>query len=137
METSGGFSRSKQAGNSGLRRFGIHANAAHHVVAGGADFHRLLGNVNVGEFLELVIHAGEFLLNVLGGLVGDVEICATVFGAAAFFHFSVDGAGNNVSGGEFHTLGIVLFHEALARFVAKDSAFTAISFGDEDALVVG
>src|SRR5207302_5982055 len=103
-------------------------------MAGGTDFHGTFGDVNVGEFLELVIHAGKFFLHVLGGLVGDVEIGAAVFGAAAFFDFGVDGAGNDIARGKFHALGIVFFHEALAEFVAKDAAFAANGFSDKNSL---
>src|SRR5207237_7481771 len=121
-------------GDCGGGGFGFLAVAAHHVMASGGDFHGALGDVNVGEFLELVIHAGEFFLHVLRGLVGNVEIGAAVFGAAAFFHFGVDGAGNDIARGKFHALGIVFFHEPFAEFVAKDAAFAANGFGDENSL---
>jgi len=35
-------------------------------MGGGADLHRLLGDVDIGKLLELVIHAGQLLLDVLG-----------------------------------------------------------------------
>ncbi len=69
--------------------------------------------------------------------VGNIEIRATVFSAAAFLDFRVDGAGNDVARGKFHALGIVLFHEALACLVAQDAAFSANCFGDENALHTG
>src|SRR5438445_1465330 len=137
VQTGGGFAGGKKTWNGGLGGFGIHANAAHHVVAGGADFHRSFGDVHVGQFLELVIHAGELLLHVFSGLVRDVEISAAVFGAAAFFDFGVDGARNDVTRGEFHALGVVSFHEALAHFIAQDAAFAADGFGDKNALDAG
>src|SRR6266704_2937558 len=119
VQTGGGFAGGKKTRNGGLGGFGIHANAAHHVVAGGADFHRAFGDVHVGQFLELVIHAGELLLHVFSGLVRDIEISAAVFGAAAFLDFRVDGARNDVARREFHALGVVSFHEALAHFIAQ------------------
>src|SRR6202165_3411461 len=134
VKTCGGFAGGKQPGNVGLRRFGVHADAAHHVVAGGTNFHGALGDVHVGKFFELVINAGKFFLHVLGGLVRNVERRAAVFGAAAFLDFGVDGAGHYVARGEFHALGVVFFHEALARFVAQDAAFSAHRFGDQNSL---
>src|SRR5437879_2797225 len=137
VKTSGRFACGKQPGNGGLRSFGVHADAAHHVVARGTDFHGALGDVHVGEFLELVVHTGKFFLHVFGGFVRDVEVRAAVFGAAAFLDLGVDRAGHDVARGKFHALGIVFFHEALARFVAQDAAFAADRFSDEDALDAG
>jgi len=37
----------------------VDLDAAHHVVAGGSDLHRLGGDVDVGELLELVVHGGQ------------------------------------------------------------------------------
>src|SRR5713101_367203 len=137
METGGGFARGEKARNGRFGGFGIDADATHHIVTGWADFHRAFGDIHVGEFLELVIHAGEFFLHVLGRLLRDIEIRAAVFGAAAFLDFGVDGACDDVAGGELHALGVVFFHEALAKFVTKDAAFAADGFGDENALHAG
>src|SRR5229473_2656955 len=137
MKAGGSFAGSEKARNGRFGGFSIHADAAHHVVTGGSDFHRAFSDVHVGEFLELVVHAGEFFLHVLGRLLRDIQIGAAVFGAAAFLDFSVDGAGDDVAGGELHALGVVFFHEALAEFVAKDAAFAADGFGDENALHAG
>ena len=57
------LARSKQAGNARHLRVGFHADAAHEVVERRPDFHRLLGDVDLGELLELVIHAGEASLD--------------------------------------------------------------------------
>src|SRR6185437_13965486 len=113
-----------------LRGFGVHANATHHVVASRADFHGSTGDIDIGEFLELVIHAGELAFHVFGGFVRNIEIGAAVFGAAAFADFGVDRAGDDVARGEFHAFGIVLFHEAFTEAIAEDAAFTANSFRD-------
>src|SRR6266436_1381172 len=137
VQTGGGFAGGKKTRNGGLGGFGIHANAAHHVVAGGADFHRAFGDVHVGQFLELVIHAGELLLHVFSGLVRDIEISAAVFGAAAFLDFCVDGARDDIARGEFHALRVVSFHEAFAHFIAQDAAFAADGLGDKNALDAG
>src|SRR5882724_9642300 len=137
VKTGGSFTSGEKAGHCRLSSFSIDADATHHVMAGGADFHRAFGDVHVGEFLELVIHAGEFFLHVFGRLVGDVEIGAAVFGAAAFLDFAVDGARDDVAGGKLQALGIVFFHETLAELVAKDAALAANGFGDENALHAG
>src|SRR5678809_766583 len=68
----------------------FHADAAHHVVHGGSDLHGLFGDVDVRQLLELVVHAGELLLDVLRVLVADVEPHAAVLGAAAFLDLGVD-----------------------------------------------
>ncbi len=137
VKSGGSFARREKAGHSGFRGFRIHANAAHHVMAGRADFHRSLRNVDVREFLELVIHTGKFFLHVLGGFVGNIQICAAMFGAASFLDFRIDGAGNDVARRELHALGIVLLHEALAGFVAQDAAFPAHGFSNENPLNTG
>ena len=70
---------------------------------GRADFHGLLGDVDVGELLELVIHAGQLFLDVLGRIgklfldPGDVEKHAAVRAAAPFLHFAVDAAGHVIA----------------------------------------
>src|SRR5437899_2692436 len=43
MQASSGFASSVEAGNCRLRCLRVNANAAHHVMARGADFHWLLG----------------------------------------------------------------------------------------------
>src|SRR5438270_57516 len=94
-------------------------------MAGWANFHWTLGDIHVRQFLELVIHAGQLLLHIFSRLMGNVQVRAAMFAATAFAHFGVDGAGYNVTGGKLHALGIILLHETLAFFVAKNAAFTA------------
>ncbi len=61
---------------------------------GGADLHGLLRDVDIGELLELVIHAGQLLLDVLGRVgqlfldPGDVQEHAAVRAAAPFLHLA-------------------------------------------------
>jgi len=51
---------------------------------GGADFHRLFGNVDIGELLKLMVHTGQLALDMFGGIwhalfnPGDVEKDAAV-----------------------------------------------------------
>ena len=49
---------------------GVDLDAAHDVVAGRADLHRLLGDVDVGQLLELVVHRRQPLDDLLGGQPG-------------------------------------------------------------------
>ena len=52
-------------------RVAVDAHAAHHVVRRRADLHRLLRDVDVGELLELVVHARQLLLDVLRARSGS------------------------------------------------------------------
>src|SRR5208282_474821 len=134
MESRSRFAGGEESGQSGLRRFGIDTNATHDVMARGTDFHGAFGDVYVCQLFELVIHTGKFFLHVLRGLMRDVETSAAVFRAAAFLHFGVDGASDDIARGKFHALGIVLLHKTLAEFVAEDAAFAANGFGNEKSL---
>src|SRR5213594_3518471 len=137
MKSSGRFARSEKPRHSRLRRFRVHADAPHHVVACRAHLHGALGDVDIRKFLELVIHARKLFLHVLGRLVGNIQIGPAVFGTAAFLDLGVNGSCNDVARGKFHALGVVLFHEAFARLVAQDAAFSANCFRDENALHAG
>jgi len=65
----------EQTGHAGYRRgVRVHLDPAHHVVLGRADLHRLPGDVDVGQLLELVIHGRQPLQDVLGRPPGrDVQ----------------------------------------------------------------
>ena len=129
MQSRGGFACRKKPAHRGLAGLRIDANSAHHIVAGRPDFHRPSRNIHVSQFFELVVHAGQFLLHVLGGLVGSIQIRPTVFRAAAFLHFGVDGARHHVSRRELHALGIIFLHEALASIIFQCATFAAHCFG--------
>src|SRR2546427_94385 len=76
----------------------VDPNAAHHVVAGRTDFHRLGGDVDVGKLLELVVHRRQAALDVLGVAAGgDVEEHAAVRAPASGFHLRVDRASDFVT----------------------------------------
>src|SRR6202040_3836533 len=57
--------RGEEPGHIGHLRIAIDANSPHHVVSRWTDFHRLFRDVKIGKLLELVIHAGEFALDML------------------------------------------------------------------------
>src|SRR5260370_29523801 len=65
MQTGRTLPRCKQASHVRHLRISVHLDASHHVVGRRTHFHRLLGNVDVGKLLELVIHAGQLLLYML------------------------------------------------------------------------
>ena len=74
----------EQPGDGGLLRFGIHLHTAHHIMRRRTDLHYVLGDVDVRELLELVVHARQLLLDVVGALLrGDIEEDAAVRAAAA------------------------------------------------------
>ena len=124
----------EESGDAARPGLGIHPDAAHGVVDGGPHLHRLPGDVDARQGLELLAHGGELLAD-LGGaaLAGDVQVGAAVGGAAARLHLLVDGAGDHVAAGEVHLDRVVALHEALARGVAEDPALAAHRLGDQDA----
>ncbi|SKU76636.1 Uncharacterised protein [Mycobacteroides abscessus subsp. abscessus] len=67
MHAAGAFARREQARHGGGAAVRIDLDTAHHVVAGRADFHVVLGDVDLGQLLELVIHRRKPLLDLLGG----------------------------------------------------------------------
>ena len=98
VDARGALAGGEEAGNRRHLRVGIHANPAHDVVRGRADFHRLLRDVEVGELLELVVHARQLAPDVRLGVgelfldPGDVEEDAAVRRSAAGLHLAVDAA---------------------------------------------
>ena len=92
------FTRREEPHDARLLRLGIDANAAHRVVGGRPDFHRVGRDVDVAQLFELVIHRRQFFLDVLGGAARcDVEEHAAVGRAASGLHFGVDGARDDVA----------------------------------------
>ena len=104
VQPSGAFPGGEQSGHVRHLRVGVDADAAHDVVGRRADFHRFLGDVQIGQLLELVVHARELLLDVLPGVrdmlldPGDIEKDAAMRAAAAFLDFPHDAAGDMISG---------------------------------------
>ena len=62
------LARSEQAGHGRHLRVGVHPTPPIDVVRGRPDLHRLFGDVDAGQFLELVVHARELLLDVRLGV---------------------------------------------------------------------
>ena len=80
VHASGHFPGGKKSRDTGLLAVGIDTNAAHRVMARRADFHRLGGDVDVGQLFELVVHRWQFSLDCLGAsLAGNVQEYASVW----------------------------------------------------------
>src|ERR1700691_702291 len=79
-----------------------------------AHFHRLLGDVNVGELLELVIHAGQLLLYMLRRARNSlfdpryVQEYAAVRTTPLFSYLPPDAAGHVVAGQELGRASCIL-----------------------------
>ena len=137
MESGGGFSGGEEAGHGGHLRVAIDADATHHVVGRGSDFHRLLRDVEVGELLELVIHAGQLALDVFFGFgqalfyPRDVEIDAAVGCAASGFDFAIDAAGNVVASKELRrAAGVLIALRVAPAFVFVVRGLSLVVVGD-------
>ncbi len=98
VQPRGALAGREQARNGRHLRVAVDLHAAHHVVRCRADLHRRRGDVDVGKLLELVVHAGQLLLDVLCGVrqplrdPRDVEQDAAVRGSAALLDFAHDAA---------------------------------------------
>src|SRR4030095_16514971 len=96
MQTSSAFTSSKEPGNCRHLGISIHVNAAHHVVSGGSYFHWLGGNIYVGQLFKLMIHAGQFFLDMLSSIrhfifyPGDVKEHSVVRTSLSFFYLPHD-----------------------------------------------
>src|SRR6185503_1709210 len=103
VDTRRTFAGREQTGDRGHLRVGVHRNAAHDVVRGRTHLHRLLRDVDVGELLELVVHARELALDVLLGVrelrsdPRDVEEDTAVRAAPSLAHLAPNGAGDVVA----------------------------------------
>ena len=152
------LARREEAGHRGRLRVGVDPDAAHDVVAGRPDLHRLLRDVDVRQLLELVVHRGQALSDVVGGPARvDVEEDAAVRAAPPGLDLGVDGPRHLVARQEvggaavvlvlvpgvgfllvvgrlaLEVLGDVVEHEARAFGVLERAAVAAHALGDEDA----
>ena len=152
------LARGEQARHGGGLGLGVHPHATHHVVAGGAHLHRLLGDVDVGQLEELVVHPRQPARDVLRVAPGgDVEVHPAVGAASTLLDLGVDGPRHLVARQEIgrapgapvgvppvglllglgglgpEHLGDVAEHEPLTERVAEHPAVAPDPFGDEDA----
>ena len=142
------------------RGVGVDLDAAHHVVAGRADLHRLRGDVDVGQLLELVVHRRQPLED-LGGRrreamsrktppcgVPRPALTSELIARATSSRGSSSGGRWLLSGSVYQRsplllglgvlpaedVGDVVEHEPLALGVLQHAAVAADRLGDEDAL---
>ena len=161
VHAAGHLARREQPGHArGRTGVGIDLDTTHHVVAGRPDLHRLLGDVDVGQFLELVGHRRQPLHDLRRRPARrDVQEHATVRRPAPLLDLGVDGSRHLVAGEQIGralvvvgvvvpTVGLglvvrvllaehvrhVLEHEPLALGVAQHTTVTADGLGDQDAL---
>src|SRR4051794_30344334 len=107
MQTGGAFSGGEKPGHIRHLSIAIDAHAAHRIVRGGTDFHWYLRDVDIGELLELVVHAGQLAFDVLARIRNfffdprDVEEHATMWTAPPFAYFTLDAAGHVIAREQF------------------------------------
>ena len=123
----GGLSRGIKTGDGSVSPE-IGFDSAHHVVSSGAD------RSHVGREIKAIAEAGRVdarktFLQEFGGLGGHVEINVLCVGA---MHFTDDGASDDIAWSEFLSFGVAL-HETLEKNIAEDAAFSAKSFGKQEA----
>ena len=101
--------------------------AAHRVVGGRLDRHRLLRRLDLQVDAGELGDVGQLLLDDLGVEVGDVEVGPVAVGAAAatLLDLLVDRAAHHVAGREVLDRRGVAGHEALAVLVEHDAALAA------------
>jgi len=97
------LARREKPGHGGrLLRLGVHAHAAHHVVARRADFHRRRRDIDVRQLLELVVHAGQLLLDVIGRAARrDIEENTAVWTTTSLANLSANGPRHDVAREQF------------------------------------
>ncbi len=131
------LARREQPGQRRHLRIGVHADPAHDVVRGRADLHRLLGDIDAGELLELVVHARELLLDVLLRIgeprldPRDVEEYAPVRATATLAHLADDATGDVVAGQQLRRTPRVLVTLCVApAFLLVVRGLVLVEVGD-------
>src|SRR5262245_33778912 len=80
-----------QARDTGCCGFGIYPHSTHDIVASWANFHGLLGDIEIAKLLELVVHARELAPDGFRiALVGDIQKHAAVRTTPTSEHLSPD-----------------------------------------------
>src|SRR5438270_3998160 len=98
VHATGDLTGGEQTAHRGYRCVRVDLHATHYVVAGRSDLHGFGGDVDVGQFLELVIHRGKSLGDDRSRQPGrDVEQHAAMRRSTAGLDFGVDRACNLVT----------------------------------------
>src|SRR5205807_1141400 len=66
VDADSALARREQTGDARHLRVTVHADSAHDVMGRRPNLHRLRGDVDVAQLLELVVHARQLALDVLG-----------------------------------------------------------------------
>lgn len=127
----GDFAAGVEAGD-GCSGVEISVDSAAGVVLGGDNRNPFAVDVDA-DFGEFLPDGWEFGFEFFCGYVGGIEINAP---GGEFLNFSFDGAGDDISWGEFEAV-IVIDHESSAFVVAEGSAGSAHGFGDEESRELG
>ena len=127
----------KRPGTRGHLRVAVDADAAHDVMRRRADLHRLGGDVDVGQLLELVIHARQLFLDVLGRVgdlfldPGNIEKHAAVRAAAAGLHLAHDAAGDVIARQQLRrAAGVFVALRVAPAFFFVVGGLASVVFGD-------
>ena len=132
MQSRRRFSRREKPGHGGHLRIAIDADSAHHVMRRGTHFHRLFRDVQIGELLELVIHAGQLALDVLRCFrhalldPGNIEKDTAVRRASACLDFAIDAPRNVIAGEQFGRTARVLIALRIAPALFFSSPQSAL-----------
>src|SRR5438105_2889099 len=98
MQTRSYLPGSIEARDAGRLGVGIHPYPTHHIVTGWANFHGLLGDIQVSKLLELMVHARELALDGFRiALVGDIQKHAAVRTPPTGQRLSPDSARHHVA----------------------------------------
>src|SRR5262245_1315303 len=107
MESTTALTSSEQAGNGRHLSLRMNTDAAHDVVHRRSNFHRSCGDVDIGELLELMVHARQLLLDVFRSVgdfffdPGDVEENTAVWASPAFLDLAHDATCDVISRQKF------------------------------------
>ncbi len=160
MHAGRALARGEQPGYRRRRGGRVDLDAAHDVVTGRADLHRLPGDVDVGQLGELVVHGRQPAADVRRVTTGgDVKVDPAVRRAPPSLDLGVDGSRHLVAGKQLgrpaggHLVGVpavglllgvgrlggedrgdVVEHEATAFGVEQHTTITPDALGDEDPL---
>src|SRR6266699_2825586 len=111
----------------------IGGNAAHGIMRGRLDGHRLGDRLDAKIVTSEVGDIGQFFINDLFTQVSKVQVdIILAVDAAALFDLLDDTARDNIAGSQVLEGGHVAFHEVLALAVEELSAFAARPFAEQD-----
>ena len=105
---------------------------AHKVVGSWSYLHRLSSDVH-SKLQELMKHNRKSGFNLFCRKMCYIKIHSAGRSPSSFQNFCCNPAGYDVSCRKLHPCRVILFHEAFAKRVFENSAFTSYSFRDKPA----